>query len=205
VPKSAEPPPGPAPAAAETAPRPSPAPAPSSGGEQPRVASVPRGDSGAGGAPRATPDLRAALRRGGGGGAGGLGIARGGIEGEPIPLDTDDPKYNDYLDRIRRMIKAKWGYPCVKSPLTRECEYKTTHLVVEFGILKDGRLQFVDVRQSSGLPIYDDYAVNAIKLAEPFPDVPSAMMSSMKKQSTGIAILARFNYVVETSLTNLLR
>jgi TonB family protein len=77
--------------------------------------------------------------------------------------------------------------------------------VVEFGILKNGRLQFVDVRESSGLPIYDDYAVNAIKLAEPFPDVPNAMMTSMKKQSTGIAILARFNYVVETSLTNMLR
>jgi TonB family protein len=76
---------------------------------------------------------------------------------------------------------------------------------VEFGILKDGRLQFVDVVQSSGLPIYDDYAVNAIKLGSPFPVVPPQMLVSMRRGRTGIAITARFNYVVDTSLTNLLR
>ncbi|HET9491894.1 MAG TPA: TonB family protein [Methylomirabilota bacterium] len=147
-------------------------------------------------------DIRSALR---GGGAGGRGGGRGGIEGEPIPLDSTDTRYNDYLDRLRRRIKANWGFPCVKNDRTRECEYSTASLVVEFGILKDGRLQFVDVVQSSGLPIYDDYAVNAIKLGSPFPVVPPQMLVSMRRGSAGIAITARFNYVVDTSLTNLLR
>ena len=152
------------------------------------------------------PDIRA-LRRGSGGDGppGGRGGGRGGIEGEPIPLDSPDPKYNDYLERVRQKIKANWGYPCVKNNRTKECEYKSAHLVVEFGILKNGQVQFVDVQQSSGLPIYDDYAVNAIKLASPFPDVPPTMIIAMKKGSTGIAILARFNYLVDSSLTNLLR
>jgi TonB family protein len=146
------------------------------------------------------PDTRSALR-GGGGGLGGRG-GWGGIEGEPVPLDSTDPKFNDYLDRVRRLIKANWGYPCLKNAATRECEYKSAKLIVAFGILKSGRLQVVEVRDSSGMPIYDDYAVNAIKLASPFPEVPSAMI---RGGSAGLPILATFNYISETSLVNLLR
>jgi TonB family protein len=144
-------------------------------------------------------DVRSALRRGGGGGAGGSADGRGGIEGEPVPLDSKDPKYSDYLERIRRMIKEKWSYPCVKNLATRECEYKSAQLVIEFGIAKDGKVPFVSVRRQSGYEIYDEYAVNAIKLASPFPPVPDSM------SRTGLPILATFSYVVESSLTNLLR
>jgi len=139
--------------------------------------------------------MRSALRRG----AGGRGEGRGGIEGEPIPLDSPDPKYNDYLEQVRRKIKANWGFPCVPDEDRRRCEYKTTQLVVEFGIAKDGRVPFVVVRNSSGFPIYDDYAVNAIKFSSPFPPVPDSI------SRTGFPINATFRYVVESSLTNLLR
>ena len=148
-------------------------------------------------------DIRSALRRGGG--AGGTTGGRGGIEGEPIPLDSTDPNFSDYLDRIRRQIKQNWGYPCVKNVDTRECEYKTASLVVEFGILKAGVVQFVEVRRSSGFAIYDDYAVNAIKLGSPFPPVPKEMMARVKVTSTGVSIIAIFTYMVDTSLTNFLR
>lgn len=140
-----------------------------------------------------------------GGGAGGRGGGRGGIEGEPIPLDSPDAKYSDWLDRVRRQIKENWGFPCVKNLDTGECEYKTATLIVEFGVLKSGRLQFVEVRRASGFSIYDDYAANAIRLGSPFPPVPDVMMTRMVQGSTGVAIQATFNYVVSTSLTNLLR
>jgi TonB family protein len=149
-------------------------------------------------------DIRSALGRDQGGGSL-RGGGRGGIEGEPIPLDSADPNFNDYLERLRRKIKANWGFPCVRNEATRVCEYKATSLVVHFGILKNGRVQFVEVVRSSGFPIYDDYAVNAIKFSSPFPAVPPSMMVSMKQGSTGVAIMAHFNYVVDTSLTNLLR
>jgi len=145
---------------------------------------------------RPVPDIRS-LRRGTGG-AGGSGEGRAGIEGEPIPLDSADPRYSDYLDQIRRRIKDKWGYPCVKNDHTRECEYKTAQLVIEFGIAKDGKVPFINIVRSSGYPIYDDYAVNAVKLAE-FPPIPD---SFSKK---GVPILATFSYVVQSSLTNILR
>jgi outer membrane biosynthesis protein TonB len=165
---------------------------------QPRVAAVP---------PQPPMiDTRSALRRGGPGGAGGSGEGWAGIEGEPIPLDSSDPRYNDYLDRIRRMIKEKWGYPCIKDLASGHCDYKSARLVIVFGILKDGRVPVVEVAQQSGYAIYDDYAANAIKLAQPFPPVPASLMASAKSGSSGVKIVAAFQYMlVESSLTNILR
>jgi TonB family protein len=187
----------PAPVAPETAP-PTPSvaesvqpAAPSAPPAAPLVAAAPPAP-----AARAVPDIRS-LRRGSGG-AGGAGDARAGIEGEPIPLDSADPRYSDYLDQVRRRIKDKWGYPCVKNDNTRECEYKTAQLIIEFGIAKDGKVPFINIVRSSGYAIYDDYAVNAVKLAD-FPPIPD---SFSKK---GVPILATFSYVVQSSLTNILR
>jgi TonB family protein len=188
VPAPAVPEPTPStPSAAENVP---PAP-PSAPTAAPLVAAAPPAP-----AARAVPDIRS-LRRGSGG-AGGSGDARAGIEGEPIPLDSADPRYSDYLDQVRRRIKDKWGYPCVKNDSTRECEYKTAQLIIEFGIAKDGKVPFITIVRSSGYPIYDDYAVNAVKLAE-FPPIPD---SFSKK---GVPIMATFSYVVQSSLTNILR
>jgi TonB family protein len=151
-------------------------------------------------------DSRSALRRSGPGGAGGAGEGWAGIEGEPIPLDSSDPRYNDYLDRVRRMIKEKWGYPCIKDLATGHCDYKSARLVIVFGILKDGRVPTLEVAQQSGYAIYDDYAANAIRLAQPFPPVPASMLAAAKSGSTGVKIVAAFQYVlVESSLTNILR
>jgi protein TonB len=211
APRAAPPPrvPEPAPQAAEPAPRAAaprapeasaparpaeraPAAEPPREGAGPQVAALPPQGQAPG------PDVKSLLRRGGGG-AGGQAEGRGAVEGEPVPLDSRDPKYSDYLEQVRRKIKANWGYPCVKNDLTRGCDYKTTSLVIEFGIAKDGRVPFVTVLRSSGYPIYDDYAVNAVKLSSPFPPLPDAF------GRRGIPIHATFSYVVEASLTNLLR
>jgi hypothetical protein len=187
------------PRVAEPAPRPA-APAAAEarrGSAESQVASLPPGG-------RPTPsvgDVRAALRQG----AGGRGQGRGGIEGDPVPLDSADARYSDYLEQIRQRIKAKWGFPCVRNAATRECAHHTTSLDVHFGILQDGRVQFVDVVRPADYTIYDEYAVNAIKLASPFPPVPPAIMATLRPGSAGMPLSVRFSYVVESSLTNLLR
>jgi hypothetical protein len=145
--------------------------------------------------------MRTALRRG----AGGTGLpGRGGIEGDPIPLDSDNPRFNDYLERLRRRIQEKWVYPCIKAG--QNCEYKEATLEIEFGILKDGRLQFIEVVRRSDFDLYDESAAIAIKLASPFDPLPPAMLTAAKPGSAGVPIRARFVYlIVKSSLTNLLR
>ena len=156
---------------------------------QRQVASLPPQPAG-----RAVPDALSALRRGGGG-AGGHGAGHAGIEGEPIPLDSTDPRYSDYLDQVRRRIKEKWGYPCEKNEQTKVCEYRSTQLLIDFGIYKNGELAFVTLVRTSGHPIYDDYALNAIRLAAPFPPIPDSF------SKTGVPIKVSFHYVLQTSLT----
>lgn len=104
------------------------------------------------------------------GGGGGLRGGRGGIEGEPVPLDTRDPRYTDYFEQIRRRIKENWIYP-------HEAGERGIggQLIIEFAIRKDGWLQFVDLKRSSGVAVLDQYALNALKLAQPFPPVPDSV------------------------------
>ncbi len=163
-------------------------PAPAAPAPQPPASAPSAGAQGAG----PSGDRLAALRPRSPGG--GLRDGRAGVEGEPIPLDTKDPKMQDYFERLRRAIKEKWSYP-------REAAEKNLggQLVLEFGIAKDGQLRFVELRRSSGVAVLDDYAMNAVKLASPFPRIPDEMSRS------GIPVLAVFNYIIEGSLYNILR
>ena len=174
---------------------PKPAAEPSAPHAQRQVASLPPSAP----AEHAAPNILTALRRGSGGGAGGSGQGHAGIEGEPIPLDSTDPRYSDYLEQVRRRIKEKWGYPCEKNEQTQVCEYRSTQLLIEFGIQKNGQLAFVTLRRTSGHAIYDDYALNAVRLASPFPPIPDSFSKS------GVPINAVFHYVLQSSLTNILR
>ena len=115
-------------------------------------------------------------------------IDRAGIGGDPIPLESEDPRYGEYFAKVRQRIQAKWSFPCVNE--SEKCELKTTELVVEFGIAQDGRLAFIDVARPSPWSIYNDSAVRAITLASPFPAVPDAI-----QQGNGIPIIVKFSYV----------
>lgn len=136
----------------------------------PRVASTPPESS-------ATSGM---FRRGGGGGLKG---GRGGIEGEAIPLDTPDPRFQDYFNQIRERIKSKWIYPYEASSRGIGGE-----LAIEFGIAKSGELQFIERKRSSGVELLDDYAMRAVQLASPFPPVPDAISKG------GLPIYGIFRY-----------
>jgi protein TonB len=130
------------------------------------------------------------LRRGGGGG---LRDGRGGVEGDPIPLDTPEPKYQDYFNEIRERIRRNWGYP--REAADREIQGQ---LLIEFHIAKDGQLDFIALRRSSGFKILDDYALNAVRLAQPFPPVPDAVARNL----LAVTGLFRYQIVTGTSLLN---
>jgi TonB family protein len=130
------------------------------------------------------------LRRGGGGGLRG---GQGGVEGDPVPLDTPEPKYQEYFNRIREKIRRNWGYP--REAAEREIEGQ---LLVEFHIAKDGRLEFLELRRSSGHSVLDDYALNAVRLADPFPPVPDGIAKNILVISGSF----RYQIVSGTSLLN---
>ena len=118
------------------------------------------------------------LRRPPGGGTQG---GRGGVEGEPVPLDTPDPRYKDYFDLIREKIRKNWGYP--RDAADRGIEGQ---LLIEFHIAKNGSLEYIELRRTSGT-VFRPYAMDAIRLAHPFPPVPirSRRTSSPSAASSG--------------------
>ena len=194
APKSAEP--APAPKAAPSAPEPDQgqiakaAPQPPAAQPQP---SAPAADPRVASAPPQPPPAAAMFRRGGGGGLKG---GRGGIEGDPIALDTPDPKYQDYFRQIRERIQSKWIYPYEASSRGIGGE-----LQIDFGIAKSGELQFIERRRTSGVELLDDYAIRAVQLASPFPPVPDAISKG------GLPINGTFKYIIQDSglINNFLR
>jgi protein TonB len=126
-----------------------------------------------------------------GGGGGMQGGGRGGVEGQPIPLDTPEPKFQDYFNKVRERIKANWVYPRQAGERNIEGE-----LVIEFHIAKDGRLEFIELRDSSGTRILDEAALTAVKLAQPFPPVPD----DIAKRT--LAINGQFRYQIVSGLVN---
>jgi len=86
---------------------------------------------------------------------------------------------------VRKKIQDKWGNPCIKTE--QSCDYNEATVDVEFGIHQSGELQYVNVVQKSEYQVYDEAAVAAVKLAAPFPPVPSEMMGASKDQSIQIS------------------
>jgi hypothetical protein len=160
-----------------------------------QVASVPPG----GASGQGLPDMRSALSRG----AGGRGQGWAGIEGEPLSLDSPDPDFAPYLQKVKRQIMAKWVFPCLKNPVTHACDQYDAQLLVVFGIHQSGRLQVIDLQVSSGYALYDDYALTAVKLAAPYPPVPPAILAKFKASNIGLPIRAQFNYIVTATIGTL--
>jgi periplasmic protein TonB len=149
------------------------APSPAS---EPRVASVPRPSS---------PPPGMLGQPGGGSGFQG---SQGGVVGQPVPLDTPDPNYREYMQKVRQRIHSKWSYP--RDARNRDLEGK---LVIEFHIGKDGQLLSLELLQSSGEHVLDISALNAVKLADRYPPLPEAMQREV------LPIVAIFTYRVRAT------
>lgn len=115
------------------------------------------------------------------------------MEGEPVPLDTPDPKYKEYFDLVRERIRRNWGYP--REAADRGIEGQ---LLIEFHIAKSGQLEYIELRRTSGVPVLDEYAMNAIRLAQPFPPVPDPLA----RRILAISGLFRYQIVTGSSLLN---
>ncbi len=59
-----------------------------------------------------------------------------------------------------------------------------------------GQVDYVTVIAKTQWEVYDEYAVNAIRRAAPFPPVPPALMAQARPGSAGVRILAAFQYLL---------
>jgi protein TonB len=117
---------------------------------------------------------------------------------EPLPPSLDiSASAHPYFETVRRQIRQHWTFPCVKRAATGACEYHSASVRVQLALRPDGTLAYVDVVTSSGLLIYDESALAAVRRAAPFPPVPEEVMAQWRKKDGNLPLNMNFNYVVE--------
>lgn len=84
-----------------------------------------------------------------------------------IALDTIDFPYQWYLEAVRLKIDDRWSRLDIQL-LSGEIK----KAVIKFRILKNGKIEGVEIEKSSGYPIFDNTALRAIKSSNPLPPLP---------------------------------
>lgn len=95
-----------------------------------------------------------------------------GHPGDSISLETPDPSYRPYFNKVRRKIGEHWQEPRLSSGTPR-----AGSLTIEFSLGRAGDLKSVEVAESSGQKDLDFASVAAVKKAAPFPPFPSSIPS----------------------------
>ena len=84
-----------------------------------------------------------------------------------VPLNSDDPRFKEYVDAVKRRILEVWRYP---DDAERGLKGRVT---VEFSIERDGSVSRVRINAASGQGALDREAADAIRRASPFIPLPS--------------------------------
>ena len=85
----------------------------------------------------------------------------------PVSLNTKDPIFVSYFNKIKQSIESEWEYP--ELALRYGLQGK---LSLQFTIANDGQLAQLRLTRSSGSQLLDEEAIRAIKAAAPFPPIP---------------------------------
>jgi len=91
----------------------------------------------------------------------------------PVSLNTRDPIYVSYFNKIKHSIELQWEYPEVALRYGLQ-----GRLSLEFAIASNGQLERLRILRSSGSQVLDGEALRAIKAAAPFPPIPPWIKAS---------------------------
>ena len=92
-------------------------------------------------------------------------------EGEAtVSLNSQEIKYVSYLSTIKKKIEPLWHYP--QSARERGLQGK---LALYFSIVRDGRLVKLEVLSTSGHPLLDNQALEAVQGAAPYHPLPETL------------------------------
>lgn len=100
---------------------------------------------------------------------------------DPINLNSRDPRYMGYNDRLQQRIYREWTYPEDAQRVGINGE-----LVLEFTVSRTGTLTDIHLVDSSGFPILDNEALRAVKAAAPFDAFPPQMGDDPSKTFTAL-------------------
>lgn len=99
-----------------------------------------------------------------GGGGPGLSVGESNTGGG-APGIPSDFHFTYYVQRMLTLIESRWYKPAVTPG---------TSARVRFVILKDGRVEGIQLEESSGMPSFDRAALRAMYAANPLPPLPPA-------------------------------
>ncbi len=96
--------------------------------------------------------------------------------------DVKQAEYNTYLERVKRSVFRAW------EPEQASRNKEQGKVVLEFTILRDGRLDNMRILRSSGYPALDLEAMRAVKAVSPFQPLPE------RTRLSELSIRYTFNY-----------
>jgi TonB family protein len=88
--------------------------------------------------------------------------------GPTVDLDDPEPAHRGYIARVRERVRAHVVYPRGAGERGIAGE-----LQVEFRIGRQGRIECVVLRRSSGSELLDRFVLSAVRLAQPFAALPA--------------------------------
>jgi protein TonB len=98
-----------------------------------------------------------------------VGVGRGLSLGESssgrVPGIPSDFHFTYYIERMLALIESRWYKPAVPA---------ATGARVRFRIQRNGRLDGIELEESSGVPSFDRAALRAMYAANPLPPLPPA-------------------------------
>ncbi|MGD2064123.1 MAG: energy transducer TonB [Nitrospirota bacterium] len=102
-----------------------------------------------------------------------------------IPLDTADDRFISYFLSIKRQIEYIWDYP-------QRAAERGEHgdCIIQFTILKDGRVREIRLLRSSGFRDLDDEALNAVADGAPYNPIPKRLATDE------LVVTGTFRYVL---------
>jgi len=83
-----------------------------------------------------------------------------------LPLNSEDPRFKDYIDAVRRRILEVWHYPVDAEPGLRG------KVTIEISIERDGSVSRVNIITPSRYVVLDRGATDAMHRASPFLPFP---------------------------------
>jgi len=87
-----------------------------------------------------------------------------------ISLETTDALYRPYAQMVKERIQQQWAYPAAA-----QNRYIQGDLTIIFRIERNGRLVNSHIARSSGYRMLDEFSLQAVELASPFPPFPEAI------------------------------